>query len=186
MATLQVLESSDARLQGQSIPLAGALCRIGRDPSANISIADTSVSRRHASLSMTGQGWVIADESSGNGVYVNQQRVSRHELKTGDVIVIGGTTFRFEDSVENLPTVATELPPALRPQTPNEAPPPVPPPYAPPAAPPAYPAYVQPPPKRASGCAVGCLIASILLLLGTTAASLYLLHSGGYLADLLK
>ncbi|MDH7603025.1 MAG: FHA domain-containing protein [Armatimonadota bacterium] len=36
------------------------------------------------------------DEGSTNGTYVNNARVTRHELANGDLVQIGSTKFRFE------------------------------------------------------------------------------------------
>lgn len=159
MATLHVVRSNDASLQARSIPLTAGIYRIGRDPASHLVIADTSVSRRHAALTATTDGTVIADEGSGNGVWVNGERVTQRLLSNGDTIVIGETTLRFEESIGAQKTVAVQM-----------APPPVPPPTVSPQ-----------PPARTSGCAVGCLVASIALFLFTIAGSFFLLYRAGYL-----
>jgi ABC-type multidrug transport system ATPase subunit/pSer/pThr/pTyr-binding forkhead associated (FHA) protein len=47
---------------------------IGRDDAAEIRIADPIVSRRHAVVELTSNGWVLTDHSR-NGVFLNGQRV---------------------------------------------------------------------------------------------------------------
>jgi pSer/pThr/pTyr-binding forkhead associated (FHA) protein len=219
MATLRVMSTSDPKLQGRSFDLAREI-RIGRDPATNdVVVSEGRVSRRHARITSTPEGMVIVDEGSDNGVWIGQQRVTRHVLVNGDQFGIGETTFRFEDPLEVRQTIVMEGPPRateptpsplpiqpaplpLRPAAPASPPPaivagsPSPPPAAAPAQPPAQPypqqqpspqqlqpQQPQPPatPQKASGCALGCLIASILLFLTTIGGSVIVLYRTGYL-----
>ena len=70
----------------------------GRDAANSVSLAnDTTVSRRHASLRTEGDGFIVTDEGSSNGIYVNGVRVSGSQpLRPGDEVQIGNTRFRFE------------------------------------------------------------------------------------------
>lgn len=52
-------------------------------------VADPNVSRQHAMLERTREGWVILDMASTNGVFVNGTRVTRALVRVGDVVVIG-------------------------------------------------------------------------------------------------
>ncbi|HET8945103.1 MAG TPA: ATP-binding cassette domain-containing protein, partial [Dehalococcoidia bacterium] len=62
---------------------------IGRLPENDVVIADPQVAGIHARLrSMEGR-WVIYDEDTESGTYVNRQRVKVAELKDGDEILIG-------------------------------------------------------------------------------------------------
>jgi len=54
-----------------------------------ISLDDITVSRRHAEVQHTEQGYAVADSGSLNGTYVNQQRVERAMLQHGDELQIG-------------------------------------------------------------------------------------------------
>jgi ABC transport system ATP-binding/permease protein len=70
--------------------------RIGRRPGNDIIVADLGVSKQHAELRRSPAGrYLIIDLGSHNGTYVNGTRVSRQELKEGDIIVIGPATFRL-------------------------------------------------------------------------------------------
>ena len=170
MGTLHIIHSNDASLQGLSIPLAASTYRIGRDPASDLVLADTSVSLRHAVITATSDGHAIADEGSGNGVWVNGARVTQRPLANGDTIVVGETTLRFEQAIGAQKTVALAVP--------TPAPPP----------PPPQPAAVSPaasaPATGASGCAIGCLITSIVLFFLTIAGSLFALYRAGYLPGL--
>ncbi|MBV9140474.1 MAG: ATP-binding cassette domain-containing protein [Pseudonocardiales bacterium] len=57
------------------VPL-GASATIGRDDAAEIRIADPIVSRRHAVVESTSDGWVLTDHSR-NGVFLDGRRVRR-------------------------------------------------------------------------------------------------------------
>jgi ABC transport system ATP-binding/permease protein len=73
-------------------PLLGKSIRIGRGSENNdIAIPPefTSVSRRHLEIQREGGNYRLVDLGSGNGVFVNQQRVETVLLKDGDEIQIG-------------------------------------------------------------------------------------------------
>jgi len=74
---------------GDRFVLDGDITRLGRHPDSEISLDDITVSRRHAEVQHTEQGYAVADSGSLNGTYVNQQRVERAMLKHGDELQIG-------------------------------------------------------------------------------------------------
>ena len=73
---------------------------IGLDPGCDLCLPDMMVSRRHAHLSVKGNGdcW-IADDGSSNGTYVNGEKLAGRErlLKDGDKISIAYFDIRFLD-----------------------------------------------------------------------------------------
>jgi hypothetical protein len=75
----------------------GTLTNIGRVPGNQIELDMPEVSRHHARIAMTESGWLLTDLNSGNGTYVNDERVKEHHLKHGDKIRIGTTNFVFQD-----------------------------------------------------------------------------------------
>src|SRR5262245_55837206 len=132
---------------------------VGRDPSCDVVIDDKSVSRRHATLERRGSGFVVVDQGSANGSFVNGEQVSEASLYDGQELRMGMVPFRVEIESEVEGTIlmsaggaspATMLIPSAPAAPPAYAPPP--PAYAPPpaaAARPAYapaaPAYAPPP-----------------------------------------
>lgn len=68
---------------------------IGRTGANDLQFKDPSVSRRHALLRQSGEVAEIIDCDSRNGVYVNDNKVSRHELCHGDRVTIGTQRFVF-------------------------------------------------------------------------------------------
>ncbi|HEU4588202.1 MAG TPA: FHA domain-containing protein [Gemmatimonadales bacterium] len=77
----------------------------GRDASSDVVVPGTEVSRRHAQIGLTEQGYVLVDLST-NGTFVNGTRVEGSQvLARADVIRIGGDEFRFyADPVPDRPT----------------------------------------------------------------------------------
>jgi DNA-binding winged helix-turn-helix (wHTH) protein len=68
----------------------------GRDPSAGVCIDHPSVSRRHASLSISAGGAVLRDLGSRNGTFVNGRRVDgAAKVEDGAVIGLGPIALTF-------------------------------------------------------------------------------------------
>lgn len=63
---------------------------IGRTDENDIQYALNCVSRRHATLWWNANRWVITDEQSLNGTFVNGQRIHEAPVFPGDVIYIAG------------------------------------------------------------------------------------------------
>lgn len=85
-------------------PITTATCRIGRSRENDMTIADNSVSRRHAEIRRTFDGqYVLYDRESTNGVYVNDQKVRQHRLSEGDVIEIGDVFIIFTQKQADTP-----------------------------------------------------------------------------------
>jgi ABC transport system ATP-binding/permease protein len=81
--------NAQLRIQAQGadrLLQAGASYRIGRDPQADIVIADPRVSWQHAVVEQQGSGWLLQDAGSTNGTFVDNQRV-RQVAITGNCTV---------------------------------------------------------------------------------------------------
>jgi two-component system NtrC family sensor kinase len=68
---------------------------IGRESGNFIQLEDHEVSRRHAEIRRVGETLVLGDLKSSNGTFVNDRRVERAELASGDRIRIGRTELVF-------------------------------------------------------------------------------------------
>ncbi len=67
---------------------------IGRSRDCQLALEDPLVSRRHAVFRWSGDKLSIEDLGSRNGVKVNEQKIPKlTQLKTDDVVVIGGQSF---------------------------------------------------------------------------------------------
>jgi pSer/pThr/pTyr-binding forkhead associated (FHA) protein len=80
---------------GETYALRGDRVAIGRHPDAAIFLDDVTVSRNHAVVVREGDSWVIVDEGSLNGTYVNRRRGDRTVLADGDEIQIGKYKLTF-------------------------------------------------------------------------------------------
>jgi serine/threonine protein kinase len=79
--------------QGQRIPLPDQAFTLGR---FELGSADTTISRRHASIAFRGDSYWLQDTSK-NGTWVDNQRVyGEVPLRTGSVIVIGDSILKLE------------------------------------------------------------------------------------------
>ncbi|HXJ62850.1 MAG TPA: FHA domain-containing protein, partial [Actinomycetota bacterium] len=60
-----------------------------------VALDDSTVSRRHASISYREGRWWIADQGSTNGTFVNGARVTTAELHSGDAVRLGRVDLAF-------------------------------------------------------------------------------------------
>ena len=73
---------------------AGDSFSIGRSAGCDLTIADMTVSRVHATLKRTADGWLVTDLSSTNGTRVNGWRArGRVPVKAGDVVSFGDAQY---------------------------------------------------------------------------------------------
>ncbi len=83
------------RRRGAEFALRGTELMIGRDEGSDIVIADISVSRQHAQLRRTAEGWLIKDAGGGNGTRVNGLSIDEVLLHDGDLVELGTTELQF-------------------------------------------------------------------------------------------
>ena len=84
---------------GQRINLSGETMKIGRHATCSVVFADSNVSREHAQLINSIDGWSIVDLGSTNGTKVNGVKIAGQKLlMTGDELAFGTSTARFEVS----------------------------------------------------------------------------------------
>src|SRR6476469_9645415 len=108
---------------GREYTMAGPSLVFGRDAGSDVVVGGTEVSRRHAEIQATPDGYVLNDLSV-NGTYVNGERVGRqHLLARADVIRIGHDEFRFYADVATPPVARgrRSVPPVTAPQPPTGA-----------------------------------------------------------------
>ncbi len=83
---------------GIVFPLTAATLSVGRSPHCDLFLNDMTVSRMHATLARTPSGYVISDEHSFNGVWVNNESVDEPRLLvTGDVMQIGAFCLLYQE-----------------------------------------------------------------------------------------
>jgi pSer/pThr/pTyr-binding forkhead associated (FHA) protein len=82
---------------------------IGRGPGVDRAFDDPAMSRQHAAVEFSGQGFRIRDLGSTNGTIVNGETVQSAELRQGDRIEIGGRAFVLSIEARELEPDAYEL-----------------------------------------------------------------------------
>jgi len=92
MASLFVIQGRD---QGKRFELGDSVLGLGRDPSNPIHIHDSEVSRRHAQIVQTEQGFDLVDLNSSNGTFINSQPIDQQTLASGDRVQLGRTLMIF-------------------------------------------------------------------------------------------
>ncbi|MGM9992171.1 MAG: FHA domain-containing protein [Candidatus Bruticola sp.] len=81
---------------------------IGRDIASDILLCNDSISRRHAEVVRSAEGWRVRDLGSSNGTFVNGQRVDEMLLVEGDVITLGDINLTFEGPRRPVPQCSPE------------------------------------------------------------------------------
>ena len=86
----------DGEVDGKNYHVGARSITIGRAPSNLIQLTDSDASRIHARLAPApGGGLTITDMNSGNGTYVNGDKVKTQKLYDGDQIRITSATFTY-------------------------------------------------------------------------------------------
>ena len=92
-----VLKFISGKYQGGEFPLEwNQELIIGRSSDLEMVLVEDMVSRHHAKITTTDSEIWIADNGSTNGTFVNNARVTRHELTNADVVQVGSSKLRFE------------------------------------------------------------------------------------------
>ncbi len=94
--TSPVIVGLQGPLMGQRFPIGKAPVTFGRSEENAVVLTSTFASRSHAEVRHENGGYVLEDRGSRNGTRVNGNPVKTHKLQSGDQIIIGDETFRFE------------------------------------------------------------------------------------------
>ena len=78
--TLHIIR--DGRLESTIEPENGTY-KIGRDPAADIVLADPAVSKNHATLVLDGEKAIITDNNSANGVFHKGEKITEYAFTDG-------------------------------------------------------------------------------------------------------
>jgi len=84
------------------IPVEHSPFVIGRRDGSSLLLAAEAVSRKHAEILKTSDGWIIRDCNSTNGTFLNGKRLTEnHLLYHGDYITIGGIRFDVVEQIDD-------------------------------------------------------------------------------------
>jgi FHA domain/zinc-ribbon domain len=89
-----VVRSGGGRAGEHFLPQ-GERTTIGRSPDCDIFLDDVTVSRKHAVLLHQDDGYVIEDQGSLNGTFLNRRRIESARLEHGDELQIGKYRLSF-------------------------------------------------------------------------------------------
>jgi len=84
----RLLVAADGRTV-QEVPLRLGRLIVGRTPDNDVQIDSRFISRHHCQVITTESSSVVEDLNSTNGIYVKSNRVRRHHLNDGDVVLVG-------------------------------------------------------------------------------------------------
>ncbi len=94
-----VLLNTEAK--GQSFPV-GKLLKIGKAPENDIVLDHPTVSRNHAVLSRQGEQFLVQDQGSTNGTFIDGAQIREGYLKPGAMLEVGDVQLRFQPSIKAL------------------------------------------------------------------------------------
>jgi hypothetical protein len=147
---------------GTSFPLPPHAIEIGRDETADISLQDPEMSRRHVRISWQGGRYILEDLNSTNGTLLNDTRVTAAQrLSPGDKIRMGQCVLEFQAHAEPVPAQPAAGPAEVAP---------------PPAPTPAPTTAEEEPQKGGSRCLLwgcGCLVLLAVLVVIVAIAALF-------------
>jgi len=75
---------------GQELRVGGQPVRIGRGVDNDLVLRDVRVSRQHAAIEPSGDGWIVRDMNSTNGTYLEGRRVNEAHVSAAAELSLGG------------------------------------------------------------------------------------------------
>ncbi|HME70246.1 MAG TPA: FHA domain-containing protein [Myxococcota bacterium] len=93
--TVGVLVAVEGDLEGEVFRVPDGESRLGRSEGCEVPLPSEWISREHSKLKHEDGMFLIAPLSDKNPTFVNNERTEGTELKDGDSIKLGRTTFRF-------------------------------------------------------------------------------------------
>jgi len=93
MPQLRIKSGKDA---GQVHEINNDSAKLGRDPSCQIQLNDSGISREHAEIYRVGEMYFIRDLGSRNGIMVNEMNIEDELLRDGDTLRIASYVLVFE------------------------------------------------------------------------------------------
>lgn len=91
------LRFKDVKIRDYPIAV-GQTCTIGRKHSNDIVIDHLTVSGSHARVESLSSTFVLRDLESTNGTFVNNEKITMHNLRNNDVIMVGNHNLLFDMS----------------------------------------------------------------------------------------
>lgn len=106
LARIKIIQGAD---QGYTFVVMGQNVVMGRGENSDVMLRDMKCSRSHAQIYFRNGSWFIKDLESINGVQKNGKLVTEESLYSGDIVVVGETSFEFVSAQEG--TMVLTAPP---------------------------------------------------------------------------
>src|SRR6266496_3955660 len=127
MATLRLVPAS-----GSPIEITREESLLGRDPSCDVMVAIGSLSRKTARTEHPAGAWIVTDQGSANGTFLDSQKIGEATVRHGQELRFGAVAFKVEipgeedlgATVANVPVLddaATVMQPSVAPRPPAPA-----------------------------------------------------------------
>ncbi len=104
MAVIPKLIILSEQLRGNNFELIGERYIVGRVDTCDITLKDPTVSSRHCEFIKKGTTYLLRDLNSTNGTRVNNVPISEQELRSSDILQIGGIEILFDCEDKSLST----------------------------------------------------------------------------------
>ena len=91
-ASIRVMKGFYAGLE---LPMDQDWIVVGRGRTADVVLAEATISRAHAAIGFNGEAFYVQDLGSTNGTRVNGERAPQTELRDGDEIQLGKLQLRI-------------------------------------------------------------------------------------------
>ena len=114
MAGTEPLPGADAvvvRLPDGRVARFSTSFHIGRDASCEVQVAEVQVSRRHAEVSRQRGEWIIRDLQSGNGLFVDGERIETAAIRSSVSVTLGAGGPTLEIAPEQISATPPAPPP---------------------------------------------------------------------------
>jgi hypothetical protein len=82
--------------KGEDFRLKAGKNVVGTASDCDIVLSDKKISRKHCTIRYEGNEFQIADLDSSNGTFVNEEKVTKHDLIDNDILRLGDVQFKFK------------------------------------------------------------------------------------------
>ena len=102
MNDISTLSITEGEKRGEIYPIISSPFKIGRMSDNDIVLKDKIISRYHAEIIINQDAYILRDLGSRNGTRVNDERITRKNLTSGDKITICNHTLSFDFKREDI------------------------------------------------------------------------------------